>query len=287
MFKNVASKFEVFAWDTTTGLAKTGDAANITCYVDKDFGGYTVLGDTSATERDSTNAKGFYLFDAAQAETNADVLKISAKSSTANIAVIGAPQTIFTRPTTGWLAPTTAARTLDVSAGGEAGIDWANIGSPTTAQNLSGTNIDVDQIVASVSGAVGSVASGGITAASIAANAITAAKLDPDVTAELQSGLATAASIAGLNNLSAAAVNAEVVDALNTDTYAEPGQATPGATVSLAAKIGYLYKAWRNKTTSTATQYNLYNDDAATIDQKATLADDATTFTRGEIATGP
>jgi hypothetical protein len=46
---------------------------------------------------------------------------------------------------------------LDVSAGGEAGIDWANIGSPTTAQNLSGTNIDVDQIVASVSGAVGSV----------------------------------------------------------------------------------------------------------------------------------
>jgi hypothetical protein len=53
--------------------------------------------------------------------------------------------------------PTTAARKLDVSAGGEAGIDWANIVSPTTAQNLSGTNIDVDQIVASVSGAVGSV----------------------------------------------------------------------------------------------------------------------------------
>lgn len=55
------------------------------------------------------------------------------------------------------LAPTVAARTLDVSAGGEAGIDWSNIGSPTTAQNLSATNIDVDQVVASVSGAVGSV----------------------------------------------------------------------------------------------------------------------------------
>lgn len=53
--------------------------------------------------------------------------------------------------------PTTAARTLDVSATGEAGIDWANVGSPTTAVNLSATNIDVDQIVASVSGAVGSV----------------------------------------------------------------------------------------------------------------------------------
>lgn len=48
------------------------------------------------------------------------------------------------------LRPTTAGRTLDVSAGGESGIDWANIGSPTTAVNLSATNIDVDQVVASV-----------------------------------------------------------------------------------------------------------------------------------------
>jgi hypothetical protein len=46
-----------------------------------------------------------------------------------------------------------------------------------------------------VTGSVGSVASGGITAASFGANAITAAKLDPDVTTELQAGLATAASL--------------------------------------------------------------------------------------------
>ena len=69
--------------------------------------------------------------------------------------------------TTGLLAPTTAGRTLDVSAGGEAGVDWANVGSPTTAVNLSATNIDVDQVVASVSGAVGSVtgAVGSVTGA--------------------------------------------------------------------------------------------------------------------------
>lgn len=53
--------------------------------------------------------------------------------------------------------PTVPGRTLDISSGGEAGIDWANIGSPTTAQNLSSTNIDPDQVVASVTGAVGSV----------------------------------------------------------------------------------------------------------------------------------
>jgi len=49
---------------------------------------------------------------------------------------------------------TTPANTLDISAAGCAGIDWANIDAPTTAQNLSGTNIDVDQVVASVSGNV-------------------------------------------------------------------------------------------------------------------------------------
>lgn len=38
------------------------------------------------------------------------------------------------------LRPTTAGRKLDVSSGGEAGIDWANIGSPTTSVNLSGTS---------------------------------------------------------------------------------------------------------------------------------------------------
>lgn len=116
------------------------------------------------------------------------------------------------------LRPTVAARTLDVSSGGEAGLDWANIGSPTTAQNLSATNIDVDQVIASVSGAVGSVtgavgsvtgnvggnvtgsvgsiATNGITAASIAANAIDADALAADAVTEIQSGLATAANLA-------------------------------------------------------------------------------------------
>lgn len=56
-----------------------------------------------------------------------------------------------------FLRPTAPGRTLDVSATGEAGLDWANVGSPTTAINLSGTTISNSQAVASVSGAVGSV----------------------------------------------------------------------------------------------------------------------------------
>ena len=95
------------------------------------------------------------------------------------------------------------------------------------------------------------------------------------------------ALIAALNNLSAAQVNAEVVDALATDTYAEPAQGAPGATISLSAKINYLFKAWRNKFTTDATDYKLYNDDAATVDHKATLSDNGTTYTKAEVGTGP
>lgn len=56
----------------------------------------TVLGDTSATELDSTNAKGLYTFDLTQAETNGDKLIFSGKSSTSNVTVV--PQTIYTVP---------------------------------------------------------------------------------------------------------------------------------------------------------------------------------------------
>lgn len=82
-------------------------------------------------------------------------------------------------------------------------------------------------------------------------------------------------------------VNTEVLDVLNTDTFAEPGQGTPAATATLAAKINYLYKAWRNKKTQTSTTLNLFADDTTTVDQKAVVSDDGTTTTVGEIATGP
>ncbi|MER9814293.1 hypothetical protein [Mesorhizobium sp. M0129] len=76
-----------------------------------------------------------------------------------------------------------------------------------------------------VTGSVGSVAAGGITAASfaagaidstaIAADAIGSSELAASAVTEIQTGLATAASIAALNNLSAAQVNAEADTALS------------------------------------------------------------------------
>ncbi len=94
------------------------------------------------------------------------------------------------------------------------------------------------------------------------------------------------ATVSSRSTVTTAQVNAEVVDALNVDTYAEPGSGAPGTTISLAQKIGYLYKAFRNKVTQTSTEYKLFADDEITVNQKATVSDDGTTFTRGEVG-GP
>ncbi len=122
--------------------------------------------------------------------------------------------------------PTVSGRSLDVTATGAAGIDWANVENPTTTLNLSGTNIDADQVVASVSGAVGSVtgavgsvtgavgsvASGGITAASFAANALDAvwSVATRLLTAGTNIVLAKGTGVTGFNDLDASGVRGAV-----------------------------------------------------------------------------
>jgi hypothetical protein len=97
MFKNVSGqKITLFALDVVTKLPKTGDAANLTAYVQKDDGSVTVLTDTSATQLDATNAPGLYVFDLTQAETNANKLVFSGKSSTADVVVM--PAVMYTVP---------------------------------------------------------------------------------------------------------------------------------------------------------------------------------------------
>jgi len=146
------------------------------------------------------------------------------------------------------------------------------------------------------------ITAGLITAAAIATNAIDADALASDAVSEIQSGLATAAAlatvdgivdailvdtdttipglIAALNDISTAEVNAQVVDALATDTYAEP-TGVPGATVALATKIGYLYMALRNQVTVTATKKTFF-DDSGAAEWEKDLSDDGTTYTETE-----
>lgn len=278
------------------------------------------------------------------------------------------------------LQPTTAGRTLDVSAGGEAGVDWANVGSPSTTVNLSGTTVktatDVEtdtqdiqsrlpaaltgagnmksdaiavsgdataadnleaaldgtggvtitaavtgNITGNLSGSVGSVTGnvGGNVVGSIGSlatqakadvnaeadtaladydaptrseatsdkNEILTAVGDVPTNAELATALAAAddavlAAIAALNNLSAAQVNAEVVDALNTDTYGEPS-GVPPATDSIVGKLGRLHMALRNQITVDATA-KVFHDDGGNAEWKKSLSDDGSTYTEAEAS---
>lgn len=214
---------------------------------------------------------------------------------------------------------------LDTASSAQTGDSFARLGAPAGASvsaDVASVQTDTNDIqarlpAALVSGrmdsSVGAMAANVVTASSIAAAALNGkgdwniGKTGYALSAAgvqaiwdaLTSALTTAGSIGKLlvDNINAtissrstvttAQVNAEVVDALNVDTYAEPGQGAPAATTTLVGKIGYLYKAWRNKSTQDATDYKLFNDDAATVDQKATVSDDGTTFTRGEAASGP
>jgi len=166
MIKNTAGqKLTVFAFDSTTNLPKTGDAANITAYESLDDGAVTALADTSATELDATNAKGYYDFDLAQAETNANKILFSAKSSTANIVVVGVPAVVYPNiPQTGDSfarlgAPAGASTAADIAAlsttlAGFAGPGFlagtlSAVASATSMTFAVGSGTITDQMVAS------------------------------------------------------------------------------------------------------------------------------------------
>lgn len=111
---------------------------------------------------------------------------------------------------------------------------------------------------------------------------------DLPTNADLATALSTAddavlAAIAALNNLSAAQVNAEVLDVLNTDTTTPP-TAAPAANASMKAILAWLLMKSRNRITQTATTQTLYADDGTTPVATSTVSDDTTTAVRGEFS---
>ena len=89
--------------------------------------------------------------------------------------------------------------------------------------------------------------------------------------------------IAALNDISTAQVNAEVLDVLNTDTFAELGT-IPAATTTLVNKITFLYMLARNQVEQTSTTMTLRADDTTTAVGTASTSDNGTTATKGEFS---
>jgi hypothetical protein len=87
------------------------------------------------------------------------------------------------------LMPTTAARTLDVSATGEGGVDWANVGTPGSTVSLSATTVATVTTTTTATNVttVNGLAANVITAAAVATGAIDADALASDAVTEIRS----------------------------------------------------------------------------------------------------
>lgn len=92
--------------------------------------------------------------------------------------------------------------------------------------------------------------------------------------------------IAALNDLSAAAINAEVSDVIKTDTIAELAQAIPPSTPTLETAIMYLYMALRNRVDVDGSDKE-FHDDADTVVWKKALSDSGSVYTEAKGASGP
>lgn len=140
LFKNAIQKIHVYAYDSTTGAAKTGDAANITAYVSLD-GTANAVDDTNPAEVDATNMPGVYVFDLTAAETNCNSFALIAKSTTANIRLV---------PIVGFTVGADAAIKVDatkIAGTTQTAGDLLGVWTPTKAGYLTGA-VALDSTVA-------------------------------------------------------------------------------------------------------------------------------------------
>lgn len=184
------------------------------------------------------------------------------------------------RTLTGATNVTSTGVAVPITAGGLVSADVTAISTDTTAANnaesffdgtgYAGTNNTIPAVttVGSVSGSVG----GSVGSVSGAVGSVTGGV-----------GGNVAGSVGSLAAQAKLDVNAEVVDALATDTHAEPNS-VPAATTSIVVMLHWLYTLARNKRLTTATTDTIRNDADSSDIGTAVLSDGGTTFTRGEYA---
>lgn len=272
--KNQAFRF-TFPIHKNDGTLITG-ATGLDSEVSKDAG---TQADCTNEATEIATSTGVYYLDLTATEMNADTVAVTVKTTSTGAVI---DTYVFYPWSTGKIKVQLE------------GITHTSAVIPTVTTTTTATTATN---VTTVNGLAANV----ITAASINAAAFTAAKFataaittdaftaDAGLTnAGIQklmdwnvANLVTPESIGAfwltLSTLTTALVNAEVVDALNVDTYAEPSS-VPAATASLVAKIGFLELLARNKRTQTATTQLIRNDgDSGTV-ATSTVSDDGTTL---------
>ena len=215
---------------------------------------------------------------------------VPAKVSTQFILYVGLVSQA--NPKTMQANPTIAAGDFKVSIDGGA---LANLGTLPTVTPASGKMVKITLSTSEMAGANATVVcsdAAGAEWCDLVVNIPTAARQVDDLAYPATTGRSMVVDSAGLVDANAVKLGPTGAGTAQTagdlfGTRAEPAQGTPAATLSHFAKVDWLFKAFRNRHTQTGSQYSLYNDDAVTVDHKATFSDNGTTADRGEIVTGP
>jgi hypothetical protein len=134
--------------DTSPTSFKTGLSPTDTAYSKTTSGAWTSrsITDTFA----EIGSTGIYEIDLTAAELNYDqyLIKVTASGAADTMILIR----LFDAEIDDLVRSTTPANTLDVSATGEAGIDWANVGGQGTTVDLSDTSINLCDTVTTLTG---------------------------------------------------------------------------------------------------------------------------------------
>jgi hypothetical protein len=183
-----------------------------------------------------------------------------------SVSVVGSCIGRFTLRDQAVLYPTTANRKLTVNATGQAGIDWANISSPTTTVGLTGTTISTGQTITSVSGSVGSVTGNVSGSVGSVAGSVTGS-----VGSISAGGITSGSFAAGAINAAAVATGAIDADALATDAVEEiadgilkrnlDSSGNEVSTTSSGRTVRNALRILRNKVdASSGSQVDVYNE---------------------------
>lgn len=174
------------------------------------------------------------------------------------------------------LQPTTTGRTLDVSTGGEAGLDWANVGTPGSTVSLSATTVATVTTTTTATNVttVNGLAAGVITAAAIATGAIDADALAADAIDEIWDEYMYASNLTAREALSIAASSGLGSFAVN-----DAGASTTAFITTLTSAVDDFYNDMQIQFTSGALtgQIRVVSDyngttKAVTLDEALTSA---------------
>ncbi|MGX9145933.1 hypothetical protein [Mesorhizobium sp. 128a] len=196
------------ALDSTDRVTRKTGLSSFTVYRSRNGGTATVYTTPTVAELSSANMPGVYSLTVDEDTTIAS----GSDSEEYCLHITCATMAPVTRTIELYRRDTTSGRTLDVSAGGEAGLDWANVGSPTTTVDLSNTTIKTTQKVDVETIKTNPVVNGGtatfptnatlasttnITAGTITtATNVTNAPTNGDLTATMKTSVTTAATAA-------------------------------------------------------------------------------------------